>query len=98
VHNSEICAQPAFVIGPSHSCHGAQPPCAGSMERDLLLFRLVVAIMILTDMLPILRCPSCGGVMKHARIVPRPGGVPHLHVALCLRCDEVKVIEETRAA
>jgi hypothetical protein len=54
--------------------------------------------MILADNLPILRCPSCGDVMKLVRTVPRLGGLPDLVVLACSTCNEVEVKEERRAA
>jgi hypothetical protein len=54
--------------------------------------------MILADNLPILRCPSCGGVMKLVRTVPRLGGLTDLLVVTCSSCNEVQVNEDRRAA
>jgi hypothetical protein len=56
------------------------------------------ATMILADNLAILRCPSCGGVMKLVRSVPRPEGLPALIVVSCTSCNEVEVKEEKRVA
>jgi hypothetical protein len=57
-----------------------------------------VAIMILADNLPILRCPSCGGSMKLVRTAPRLRGLPDLLVVVCSSCTEVDVKEVNRAA
>jgi hypothetical protein len=57
-----------------------------------------VAVMILADNLPILRCPSCGGSMKLVRTVPRLGRLPDLLVVVCSSCTEVDVKEVNRAA
>jgi hypothetical protein len=54
--------------------------------------------MILADNLAILRCPSCGGIMKLLRTVPRPEGLPPLTVISCTSCNEVEVKEEKRVA
>jgi hypothetical protein len=59
---------------------------------------LGVAIMVLADNLPILRCPSCGGAMRLIRSVPRPEGLPDLLVVACASCNEVEVKEEKRVA
>jgi hypothetical protein len=56
------------------------------------------ASMILADNLAILRCPSCGGMMKLLRSVPRPEGLPPLLVISCTSCNEVEVKEEKRVA
>src|SRR5258708_3602139 len=57
-----------------------------------------VAIMVLADNLPILRCPSCGGAMKLIRSVPRPEGLADLLFVACSSCNEVDVKEEKRVA
>lgn len=54
--------------------------------------------MVLADNLPILRCASCGGTMKLIRSVPRPEGLPDLHVLACPYCSEVEVKEGKRVA
>ena len=54
--------------------------------------------MVLADNLAILRCPSCGGLMKLVRSVPRPEGLPPLNVISCMSCNEVEVKEEKRVA
>jgi len=56
------------------------------------------ATMVLADNLAILRCPSCGGMMKLVRTVPRPEGLPPLVVMSCTSCSEVEVKEERRVA
>jgi hypothetical protein len=56
------------------------------------------ATMVLADNLAILRCPSCGGLMKLVRSVPRPEGLPPLIVISCMSCNEVEVKEEKRVA
>jgi hypothetical protein len=56
------------------------------------------ATMVLADNLAILRCPSCGGLMKLVRSVPRPEGLPPLIVISCMSCNEVEVKEERRVA
>jgi len=52
--------------------------------------------MILADNLAIVRCASCGGMMKLVRTVPRPEGLPPLIVMSCTSCNEVDVKEEDR--
>jgi hypothetical protein len=63
-------------------------------------FNIGANTMILADNLPILRCPSCGGVMKLVRSVPRLGTLPDLLVVACSSCEEVQVKEgeDQRAA
>jgi hypothetical protein len=56
------------------------------------------ATMVLADNLAIMRCPSCGGLMKLVRSVPRPEGLPPLIVISCMSCNEVEVKEEKRVA
>jgi hypothetical protein len=68
-----------------------------SVISAIRLPRIGGAIMILPDNLPILCCPSCGGIMKQLRVIPRPGS-PNLQVVACLSCNEVQVLEEKRAA
>jgi len=65
-------------------------PCV----RSFSVFGL--ATMILADNLAIVRCASCGGMMKLVRTVPRPEGLPPLIVMSCTSCNEVDVKEEDR--
>ena len=74
-----------------------QIECHLSYYATSLRLAIGVAIMILPDNLPILCCPSCGGIMKQVRNIPRPGS-PNLQVVACLCCNEVEVLEEMRAA
>jgi hypothetical protein len=63
--------------------------------------------MMVSDNLPILRCPSCGNMMKLLRTVPRldqrgpdpqGGGLPDLLVFLCPSCNEIETKEDNKAA
>jgi len=54
--------------------------------------------MIVPDNQPILRCPSCGNMMKVVRKVPRLGAKPDLVVFACLSCNEVETRENDRPA
>jgi predicted RNA-binding Zn-ribbon protein involved in translation (DUF1610 family) len=53
---------------------------------------------IVADNLPLLRCLSCGNVMKLLRTVPRLGGLPELVVFVCPSCNEVETKEISRVA
>ena len=53
--------------------------------------------MVLSDNLPIQRCPSCGNIMKLVRSVPRLGGLPDLHFVACPSCNETEVKDVTGA-
>ena len=52
---------------------------------------------IVADNLPLLRCSSCGNVMKLLRTVPRLGGLPELVVFVCPSCNEVETKEISQA-
>jgi hypothetical protein len=59
---------------------------------------LGVASMILADNLTILRCPSCGNIMKPVRSVPKPEARSNLLFFACTSCSEVDVKEEKLVA
>jgi hypothetical protein len=53
---------------------------------------------IVADNLALLRCSSCGNVMKLLRAVPRLGGLPELVVLVCPSCNEIETKEISKAA
>jgi transcription elongation factor Elf1 len=55
-------------------------------------------IMNLANNLAMLRCQSCGGIMKLVRSVPKPEGHSVLLFFTCPSCGEADVKEEKSAA
>ncbi len=46
------------------------------------------------DPQPIQNCPSCGGTMNLAKIIPKLGGLPKLKTFQCVNCNDVITIED----
>jgi hypothetical protein len=104
---AQLCRSPLLISNPTDKrCrhkNAAPLPFRHHCGRRLgyqfrTLSHLGFASMVLADNLAIVRCPSCGGMMKLLRSVPRPEGLPPLLVISCTSCNEVEIKEEKRVA